>query len=331
MKKTYLILAAAAAFTFTACTSEVDEPQNLGSAAIGFTNHVDKASRAIESDADFTDFFVYGKYTNGEAVVKAFDNVKVTKSSEVWSYSPVQYWVAEAKYLFKAVSADNADPTDVTYDEKDNKLTVANYAVTAENQKDLIYAFSSEYTGKASGNDKVDLKFNHMLARFHFNFNSEFTDGSVITVSNVVLSKLVSTSTLTDGAWGQTTGEVSLTSKYTAAGSTEAAASFTVASKSTTTTDYLYTMPNNYTDASALTLAFDVVVKDVNDKEIGKKSVSATWVPNLEMGKSYVVNVTLNGKNTTDLEPIEFTASCNTWGEDQDAGTIVPAPVQTQQ
>ena len=96
---------------FTACDKS-EEP--LAKAPIAFNSDVDKAySRAPivndENDQDFTDFCVWGNYTEGGNTTQVFTNQLVQRSGSDWVYAPDKFWVLKAsKYDFSAYSPSGA-------------------------------------------------------------------------------------------------------------------------------------------------------------------------------------------------------------------------------
>ena len=97
MKKSLWIFGVAV-IALTGCTNNevVDIPQ---SRAINFSNtFVNNATRADVTNANFTQFWVYGGYQNGASWVDVFNNVKVSGasvgSSAVWTPEETAYWQA---------------------------------------------------------------------------------------------------------------------------------------------------------------------------------------------------------------------------------------------
>ena len=116
MKKSYLIIAAAAAM-FAACgdTDTFKEINNTEGPSISFSTYTQKATRAENSDSTYAldlkdhhlTFKVWGyKNTDSKAV---FDGDSVGYSNSQWSYLKNRYWDKTATtYEFYAFAPENA-------------------------------------------------------------------------------------------------------------------------------------------------------------------------------------------------------------------------------
>lgn len=169
MKKS-LLFCGVAALAFASCTqSEVlDVNENR---AIGFDAFVGKATKAVTdlTGSNLTQFNVFGDFDNGASIV--FDNTLVTGSGTPGTWTPADqaYWTTGKTYKFGAYSDGNYGLTkDSQVSFSNGTLTISGYSV--DNTKDLIAA-TTEVTC-SSGNETVDLSFNHLLSKIKFTFST---------------------------------------------------------------------------------------------------------------------------------------------------------------
>lgn len=179
MKKILLTITTIAALV--SCSK--DETIVNNREVIGFNNvFVDNTTKATDPSFSntnlFTSFNVWGSVKaqdNSYVAVFANDNVSGTGigDSNVWNCTTkTQYWIPSAYYQFAAVvnadtytTGNNVGKDVVTIGT--NKLP-ATITYTADDQKDLLYAISSVYQGKKTGNDLVGFTFDHLLSKAIF-------------------------------------------------------------------------------------------------------------------------------------------------------------------
>ena len=151
---------------------------------IGFNSFVENSTRAADKtysgETPLKSFRLFGTVQGaGNGVVNIYNDVTVTGEvgQNVWTCPVNQYWIAGAEYNFAAVVDADAIALDV------NKMPVSLTYKTA-GQKDLLYASVTE-TGKASGNDKVNFNFAHLLSKAQFTVTSNTADGYFHKVTNI--------------------------------------------------------------------------------------------------------------------------------------------------
>lgn len=202
MKKLFFFLAVGA-IGFTACTSEDLVEEGVQTNAIGFSETIAKASRALTNES-LTQFNVFGYYTKEGFTadpVTVFNNVAVKKAAGAegeaasWKYENLRYWVPEVTYKFYAYSCENigvssANGSAVMYTPTSGNetpyLRINNYVCNNGHQHDLVYASNDAgIVGKAEGNQPVPFKFSHVLTKLDVEFESAFPAGYEIKISNV--------------------------------------------------------------------------------------------------------------------------------------------------
>lgn len=215
MKKSYLMIAAAAAL-FAACSSndtfkDVDtqetpisfEPftENVTKAAI---TGADNAAR-ITALAGEGGFVVYGykskdNFTSKETPdIFAGKNVYWDTQSSVWKYDGLRFWDKNATYNFYAVApyqpTDNAtytiqgDPSAANF----GRITITgatsarsdrsdDYLIDRDGNKGVL---GSDHT--SGTNDNVHMDFHHVMAKLNFAIKSTLSSGT-ITVTNLSMT-----------------------------------------------------------------------------------------------------------------------------------------------
>ena len=209
MKKSYLMIAAAAAF-FAAC-SNTDTVKDIDTqeSAISFNPFTEKVTRAaiqgattastvagVKSLAEEGGFVVYGyKSTDNWATKSApdiFAGVNVFYENNVWKYNGLRFWDKNAKYKFFAVAP--VSPTDgATYSIDDDATKTTFGKITIDGAKSNIYSSSDDYlidrdgaeengsahTNAANGNAAVSIDFHHVMAKVTFKLKSTLTTGKI--------------------------------------------------------------------------------------------------------------------------------------------------------
>lgn len=235
MKKSYLMMAAAATM-FAACTqtdfvNEVPETEQ----AIGFDNYVAKSTRAeITDEAALSTeggFVVWGWKTptttpldwTAAKATQIFNAQVVSGGDGAWTYSPTKYWDKNSTYNFYAAAP--ANPTSGTYactDAANGMITITGVKsglAKAEGTEDFLIDRdgAKSVSGYHTGNHaKVELEFNHVMAKVSIQLKRNVTEN--ITVNSITMSgwnsnegKFVQTLTVTPGVdniseWSMTTG-----------------------------------------------------------------------------------------------------------------------------
>ena len=201
-----------------ACTSEqtIVAPQNE---AIGFDTFVDNSTRAEDiTTNNIANFGVYGTVTKGGNSALIFDNTAVTGSKDSgYTYSPAQYWMAEADYYFLAFAPYAERQWTYTPEGQDGQKgqeaqngTFSFNNETAKADQDVVYAYQTKTTENelnASNTQAVEFTFKHILSKVAFSFTNTFEDGNTsLSVYNVKINNTAKTGTMAieagaDDAW----------------------------------------------------------------------------------------------------------------------------------
>ena len=330
MKKLFIAILGVAAFA--ACSQEMTLETPKG-AAIGFDNvFVENATRAADLTANnITDFGDYGFISNAAGKGQIFNNQAVTKSGDAFTYSPAQYWVANADYYFAAIvpyagahwtyAADKETP--------DAGLLSFNNSAAAANQ-DLLFAYY-----KRDAVEKIEaapapvaFTFDHVLSRVKFSFKNGFAEGQNITldVTNVNITNAIAEGTLALEAgalaadWVVAATPATFNIPFGNAGAT-------LAATAVGTTEHFYLIPANDYEYN---VTFDITLYQAGVK-LDTYNRSAKVTVDLLRGNSYELAATLNASNVSDengenaLYPIEFAINkVNEWVENY-ADVIVPS------
>ncbi len=318
MKKLFIAILGVAAFA--ACSQEMTLETPKG-AAIGFDNvFVENATKAAAdiSAANLANFGVYGSIINAEgAKGMIFNNQTVAKGAEGYSYSPAQYWVAATTYNFVALAPQTAANWTYANEENDayNGVISFNNAAAAGEQ-DLLFASHGRTTADklTAAPEKVAFTFNHMLSRVKFTFTNGFHQGSNVTlkITDVTITNAHAEGTLAvaNGVVAEDwTGSEATFARLFGNLDTEILAE----NGGNGATEHYYLLP---TATATYDITFTVALYQAGVL-VDTYNRNATISLDLEKGKSYNFQATLNKDNTSDeageLYPIEFTATVNDW------------------
>lgn len=318
MKKLFIAILGVAAFA--ACSQEMTLETPKG-AAIGFDNvFVENATKAAAdiSAANLANFGVYGSIINAEgAKGMIFNNQTVAKGAEGYSYSPAQYWVAATTYNFVALAPQTAANWTYANEENDayNGVISFNNAAAAGEQ-DLLFASHGRTTADklTAAPEKVAFTFNHMLSRVKFTFTNGFHQGSNVTlkITDVTITNAHAEGTLAvaNGVVAEDwTGSEATFARLFGNLDTEILAE----NGGKGATEHYYLLP---TATATYDITFTVALYQAGVL-VDTYNRNATISLDLEKGKSYNFQATLNKDNTSDeageLYPIEFTATVNDW------------------
>lgn len=366
--KSYLFAAASATLMLASCTQNevVEMPATR---AIGFGTYVGNTSRAVSETTDIflqnntatggNGFYVFGVYKDGANEVTVFDGKSnqshVSYDGVAWGYEPINYWLFDKTYKFAAYGPAAAlNKGEASFNYTNNTLTISNFS--SEGTLDLVVAEADKngYTVNtpAEGADAtvrtVPFKFFHALSKVRFTFVNGWRNHVTLTVSDVKISGVKHTGTLTtsgslaDAAVGNGISWALGTDKkeYTWADTFESKifnqnSNFDY-TKNETTGDITATpnaryeyflMPQDIaTDAIKLTLTCKVTNSAGQGPDLGGGSNSKAVtiiIPNdqvskWEAGKAYNYTLTLDGK-FFGLLPIQFdNITVNDWTNYQD-------------
>ena len=182
----YLTAMSVAMIALAGCSESdsADEPVMPAGNEIRFAAATEH-SRAVETTTNTLKSFNVYAYTGTDEAPKLFmDNVTVNKSaSNVWTYSPVQYWPAKETVDFYAYApaswlGTSSPLSPVPFD-------------AYMTSKDLIYAVSPNLSGNTGqANAQVIFNFRHALSKFTVKMRSS-DPKLTVKVSNVGLSNIM--------------------------------------------------------------------------------------------------------------------------------------------
>lgn len=308
MKRIAIIAMAVAAFAACNKSEVIEAPKGV---AIEFDKaFVNNATKANDINKDnLQDFGVYGFVEASTSQGQIFKNQRVAKAGDSYTYSPAQYWIANAQYYFTAIApATDAAWSYETTNAQNGTLSFDN--VKAAANQDLLFAYVKPDQTPAAitvAPAAVAFDFYHMLSRVKFTFTNGFGKGSNITlkVTDVTITDAYKTGTLavTDGevaeAWTPAEKEYSIA--FGAAGTTLAE------NGGNGTTEHFYLIPAN----ASYNVTFNVELFQAG-VSVDKYARTATLSHDMKKGFSYEIKATLNAQNTSDdgeLFPIEFTVN----------------------
>lgn len=302
MKKLFLMLAAAAAVV--SCSKDYTIVADQGE-AIEFGNaFVDNSTRAADltyGAVTLDHFNLYGTVTGTAGTINIYDGCTVTGTAGtagVWTCPVNQYWIAGASYKFAAV----VDADDVAKDAY-NMPTALTYNTSG--QKDLLYDEATA-TGLATGNEKVNFTFSHLLAKTQFTVKSNTQNGYYYSVKNIKVNNFeTGTYTIANSSWAGTTA------KDVEFGNIE---NVTVENNNITNETQMLLIPTT----SDFTVSFTVELWNANgdaeDVKLSTQDYTKTVSQDLVAGHAYDFNINLSVG-----ELIQFTVTSNpTWADETD-------------
>lgn len=319
MKKIFFAVLALAGLAACSTDEVVSRPQG---AAIGFDTFVNNTTRVATdlTSENLTNFGVYGSVVNSSNQQgMIFTNQEVTGSKDNgYSYSPVQYWIADASYDFVAFAPyDGAkweyDPNPADNNEYADDVDAYNGVLSFDNaaakgEQDLLFASAERTTGTLDATpEKVGFTFGHLLSKVAFKFTNMFTDGNI--TLNVYDVKV--TNAAANGTIAVTNG---VTETWNAAD--DYIRTFGLATADTSnllannggnfTTEHFYFIPAQ----RAYNIQFKV---DVTQAGVLLQTYEHNVTANIsiEKGKSYSISANLTPENVNpdpneQLYPIEF-------------------------
>ncbi len=171
----------------TACSQEEEEPfpePPGGAQEIRFAASTDYSRASDITTNNLTSFNVYAYTGNSSERTTFMDNVTVTKTgTNLWTYSPVEYWPSKQAvdfYAFAPAGWVGADGplAPVAYD-----------AISGSD--DIVYAVSPDLTGYSEmANAQVLFNFRHALSKLTVKMSSTNT-GLKVVVTNVTMSNIM--------------------------------------------------------------------------------------------------------------------------------------------
>lgn len=313
MKKAFVAILSLAALVACSQDSVVKTPE---STAISFDNmFVENKTRAAAdpstTTANIEEFAVWG--FRGDAQELVFNNERVYKEGDVWTYDHLQYWMEGKNYFFGAVSPVNHK--DVTIDtqamSKDGLGTIS--FTNEDGSVDLIYASKVVLAEEInpSAPEKVSLQFAHLLSRVKFSFKYNFPNElTTVAVKNIKINNSPANGSIDvtvarpDWSWNIPQNGATLVVDF---GHVENGNEFAEMDTYYESDKYRLVIPTDETRGHNIT--FDVVVYN-NHVEAQTYSISTTLKDKaFVQGKSYNIVTEITPDNIVDggLKPIEFT------------------------
>lgn len=269
----------------------------------------------------------------GEPSGTVFNKERVTKGENGWSYQNLQYWTPEDKFYFHAVSP--VDDSNIVVDTKEmNTEGLGNIAFTNDKgTTDLLYATLPIETGNVFPyyDDKVTLKFMHLLSKIKFTFKNGFTnENTSLAVKNIKIVNApakgnidVNKSRL-DFVWNLTQGEFTeLAFGDVNGGNPMPLYSAEKVENGVFDPECAFerlTIPADNT--RAYTIEFDLVL--YYGDQLGMESHKEICLEDqaFEIGKNYNLVATINAENFADeaLKAIEFDVEVENWVEGEFTG-----------
>ena len=312
MKKAFVAILSLAALVACSQDSVVKTPE---STAISFDNmFVENKTRAAADPSTTTtnidEFAVWG--FRGDAQELVFNNERVYKEGDAWTYDHLQYWMEGKDYFFGAVSPVNHK--DVTVDtqamSKDGLGTIS--FTNTDGSVDLIYAEKVVYASEInpSAPEKVKLQFAHLLSRVKFSFKYNFPNElTTVAVKNIKINNSPANGSIdvtearADWSWNIPQNGATMLVDF---GHVENGNEFAAMDTYYESDKYRLVIPTDATRNHDIT--FDVVVYN-NHVEAQTYSISTTLKDKaFVQGKSYNIVTEITPDNIVDggLKPIEF-------------------------
>lgn len=312
MKKALVAILSLAALVACSQDSVVKTPD---STAISFDNmFVENKTRAAAdpstTTANIDEFAVWGFRNTADELV--FNNERVYKSGDEWTYDHLQYWMEGKDYFFGAVSPVNHE--DVTVDtqtmSKDGLGTIS--FTNTDGSVDLIYAEKVVYASEInpSAPEKVKLQFAHLLSRVKFSFKYNFPNElTTVAVKNIKINNSPAegsidvTAARADWSWSIPQNGETLVVDF---GHVENGSEFAAMDTYYESDKYRLIIPTDATRNHDIT--FDIIVYN-NHVEAQTYSISSTLKDKaFVQGKSYNIVTEITPDNIVDggLKPIEF-------------------------
>lgn len=315
MKKLFIMGLAAMGLALTACNSDETVEVAKGK-AINFASFVDKSTRGAADDvtiANLKSIEVYG--WRGDAQIFNKQQVTVAENGE-GTYSPLQYWEANYAYAFEAI-APKAGEKGVQFEaaKAGGKITFENNATT-----DLLYANTTATMPEkiTAAPEKVNFTFKHQLARVKFTFKNTFPANAAakISVNDVKITNAYKNGTITpaatDANWSATNPILLVSFANMANGGP----TDLVANTGVGATDHMYLIPTGKEESYNVT--FTVTLNQNGATTDYKHSVTINTTQLRGMSYNYVAEINeknINPDPDSQLYPIKFTATVDTWGE----------------
>ena len=321
MKK---ILLGILAFAAVACNNDVVVNEQTASEITFGDSFVEVKTRGAADPSTTTDgangtnainaFDVWGFMDKTSGTV--FNQERVTRDENGWSYLNTQWWYPSKEYYFYAVSPVN-DSNIVVNTDAMNTDGLGNIAFTNEKGiTDLLYASkhvvtddTDPYFEDSNTGDKVSLQFMHLLSKIKFTFTNGFpNDNTTLKVTNIKIVDApakgnvdVNIESRLDYAWNIVQGETTTLEFGNVNGGQP------LASAESQECDFeRLTIP---ADASrTYTIEFDLEIFTGTESGLTSHKVVPLETQAFASGKNYNIVAVINDENFAEeaLRPIEF-------------------------
>ena len=189
------------AFALQSCDKQDDFPSDAVSYPILFGSTESRAVADLD-DLKKDGFKVYA-YFKGNVGSSTFEkDVTYKPNQSVWSYEPLEYWIANTEYWFKAFYPKTLNSGTLTVDNnsQEQNFTISGFDVV-NHQEDIMMASAyrkvEDGTVPSSGS-VVTLSFSHLLANIEIKIKSA--------VSGITINKIVIENADNKGNYSQATG-----------------------------------------------------------------------------------------------------------------------------
>lgn len=322
MKK--LIVALAAIAALASCSNEEVIELNRREIAFGevfYENPAREFNGSYSSAMELDSFYLYGNTRESENGVQSIYEATLVERNGAaygtpWSCGVAHYWAPNAEYSFAAVAgaeavATNEDkwPTDLTYTVSDGGADLL-YAETKAYTNDAADAYAD--SGHTNSISLVGFSMNHLLSKVYFcltnGFSSDIYQYRVvgIAIDGVADKGTYSTST---GKWSRVgDGELNLDFGLVYGGGV------LTAGDSANSTKYQLVLPLEEVQEVNITIAYEVLVKNVSSevyRKISDVTFSKSLTHTFEQNKTYKINATISAPD----DEIELVVSdVSGWG-----------------
>ena len=332
MKK---ILLGILAFAAVACNNDVVVNEQTPSAITFGDSFVEVKTRGAEdpstTTATINAFDVWGFIEQPSGTI--FNQERVTRGVNGWSYNNTQWWFPTKNYFFHAVSPVD-DANIVVNTENMNSYGLGNIAFTnVDGTTDLLYASkhvvtddSDPYYENASTGDKVSMQFMHLLSKIKFTFQNGFaTENTTLKVTNIKIVDApakgnvdVNKESRLDFVWNLTRGETT-TLEF---GDVNGGVALAALASAECAVERL-TIPADAT--RSYTIEFDLELFCGDESGMTSHKVVTLENQAFAIGKNYNIVAVINNENFAEeaLLPIEFDViTVEDWVENNFEGNL---------
>lgn len=326
MKKGLMMLGVAAIALASCTQNEVMEVAE--SRAIGFEAFVGNTTKAEITKDNLKSFQVYGGYvkkgTQTTDLINVWENVTVSNTTGEWKATgEPKYWAAGMTYQFAAYAPAGVGTPAVNADNENLNLTgvVANAAT----QNDFIYATQQVETADklTTSPDKIQFTFDHQLAMIKVTFNSGFSTGYTVKITDLNIYGMNSKANFAGDtkAWSEWSEAIAKENGFTTNIANGATTGTSVAS------DKFIVIPQT---TGTMNVDFTATAYDTNDTKVASHKFTGTVTPNWSNGNVYNYTVEIapedfqgGGEGEDDIFEIKFNdPEVNKWSQETPGSDI---------